>query len=790
LKKKLLSPTELKQFRLQQEEQTKFCADQSQKNNKRLVGPKELLDIKPVVEVVEDPIVEEVDREPIELLQERVEEFVTQYSEELVKLENRLATKVDQDDINDELPEIKYYDDDLEKLTEKVDELQQSNIEVLSEFSGTLDSYRVNIERVNYLSESVEDIKTEIQTLLKKEDLDRVMMSQLLTVEQSICDLQDKIKTINENKITEIRLDISGLTQSVNEFLEVEFPQYKELIVDSQLQTGNRFAEIEENVNQKLGDIEESVDNKYHELKETLQEINDNSLSEFLEDFKLLDANFEKLKEEEIPRYKGFVAEAERNTESKLQEFNETFDKTVDSLLKKVSAVEGDKTNLIKVVNDKIQEVVSLRDLVVDDLERSETTRNDLNKKIYDLELNIIKNESHLKVQNKNLEQIQEDVRSTIKELNIEKLEKKNYELGKKIKYLEEVFEKFSEKEILTENIVAEPPSTDNKDPLTPLDQNFVTLDQLQQHYRLFINRIQQQLATIGGGGETRLEFLDDIDRDTAKVNGKYLKYDSSAGKWVGADAGAGSQTLNDTLGIGNTSSLGMSVGVATATKLHVDTVGAGFTYSEDLVVQGDARVTGTLSIGTSSIVLDSNTKTLSGIQQIRLDSPESNIQPVVIKQLVEKIVFVKTEINDDGDEIITEEEASVGIGSTASINTTGIITASSFYGDGSGLTGIVATGSGVVVQNDGSDVGTASTINFGSDLDATFSGGVATINVSIPLSALTDVNTSNLSGITTDYLMVYDPSVPGFKFVDPKTYFGINNDANPDPTIDDFGTY
>jgi hypothetical protein len=37
---------------------------------------------------------------------------------------------------------------------------------------------------------------------------------------------------------------------------------------------------------------------------------------------------------------------------------------------------------------------------------------------------------------------------------------------------------------------------------------------------------------------------------------------------------------------------------------------------------------------------------------------------------------------------------------------------------------------------------------------------------------------------------MVYDPSVPGFKFVDPKTYFGINNDANPDPTIDDFGTY
>ena len=72
-----------------------------------------------------------------------------------------------------------------------------------------------------------------------------------------------------------------------------------------------------------------------------------------------------------------------------------------------------------------------------------------------------------------------------------------------------------------------------------------------------------------GGGGEVRLEFLDDVDRDTAKVDGKFLKYQSSTGKWVGADAsgGAGSQTLDETLGLGNTSSIGMSVGVVTATS-------------------------------------------------------------------------------------------------------------------------------------------------------------------------------------------------------------------------------
>jgi hypothetical protein len=76
------------------------------------------------------------------------------------------------------------------------------------------------------------------------------------------------------------------------------------------------------------------------------------------------------------------------------------------------------------------------------------------------------------------------------------------------------------------------------QDPLTPLTQNFATLEDLQNHYRLFLERIQQQLSTLGGGGETRLEFLDDVDRNSAKNNGYYLKYDASSGKWVGDAVG------------------------------------------------------------------------------------------------------------------------------------------------------------------------------------------------------------------------------------------------------------
>ena len=47
-------------------------------------------------------------------------------------------------------------------------------------------------------------------------------------------------------------------------------------------------------------------------------------------------------------------------------------------------------------------------------------------------------------------------------------------------------------------------------------------------------------MSSGSGGGEVRLEFLDDVDRATAKVNGKFLKYDSTSKKFVGADAGGG----------------------------------------------------------------------------------------------------------------------------------------------------------------------------------------------------------------------------------------------------------
>ena len=60
----------------------------------------------------------------------------------------------------------------------------------------------------------------------------------------------------------------------------------------------------------------------------------------------------------------------------------------------------------------------------------------------------------------------------------------------------------------------------------------------------------------------------------------------------------------------------------------------------------------------------------------------------------------------------VTEGSLKVGTGitfeSTGETQFSGIITASQFVGDGSGLTGIVGAGSGVVVQEEGSNVGTS----------------------------------------------------------------------------------
>ena len=65
----------------------------------------------------------------------------------------------------------------------------------------------------------------------------------------------------------------------------------------------------------------------------------------------------------------------------------------------------------------------------------------------------------------------------------------------------------------------------------------------------------------------------------------------------------------------------------------------------------------------------------------------------------------------------------------TGSVNMTGVVTATKFVGDGSGLTGVTASGSGLIVKDSGTLVGTAQTIDFGANLSLSpISSGIVTI--------------------------------------------------------------
>jgi len=55
--------------------------------------------------------------------------------------------------------------------------------------------------------------------------------------------------------------------------------------------------------------------------------------------------------------------------------------------------------------------------------------------------------------------------------------------------------------DVINEGLLDEPLPTDNSDLLAPLDQKFVTFDQLAEHYRTLITKLQKQIETIGGGG-------------------------------------------------------------------------------------------------------------------------------------------------------------------------------------------------------------------------------------------------------------------------------------------------
>jgi len=270
----------------------------------------------------------------------------------------------------------------------------------------------------------------------------------------------------------------------------------------------------------------------------------------------------------------------------------------------------------------------------------------------------------------------------------------------------------------IDEGLLNEPPeSAQNGDPLAPLGQKFVTFEQLRNHYSLFINRISKQMATLGGGGEVNFRYLDDVDWNGADDDGKFLKYNHTAERFEfatvsGGGGGGGSIAGIDTTGTSIFNNIN-AAGVVTATEYYGD--GSNLTGIAGTTVATYANVAGIATYATNAgMSTNAISATSAGTAQV-----------------------------------------ATTLTTSSSVNTSGIITAANFVGDGSGLTGVTASGTGVIIQEEGSTIGTASTINFvGTSVTATFSSGTATISLTDNVGT---AGTGALSGIDTTGQSVFN---------------------------------
>ena len=107
----------------------------------------------------------------------------------------------------------------------------------------------------------------------------------------------------------------------------------------------------------------------------------------------------------------------------------------------------------------------------------------------------------------------------------------------------------------------------------------------------------QVGFASSGGGGIGSIADANDIDGGTALVNGKFLKYDSSSGKFVGADSSIADETLQDAIGAMVSSNTESGITVAyqdadgtldfTVGTLNQDTTGSAATLTTARTIGG-----------------------------------------------------------------------------------------------------------------------------------------------------------------------------------------------------------
>ena len=667
---------------------------------------------------------------------------VENVSSEIITIKGEIKNLIKQEDLDSAMmAQLLFVEESISKIESKISSINANTVDQIKEdFKGLSTSVEgfLSIDVPKYkklISESEVRVDDRFGQFKDKveENLDTIRAD----VNKEVTTALSEVESLNQETINTVRDEFKetakDLNKNVNNLVETEFPKYKKFFAETELKTEetiknaiDSYKETIESLNAKVKVFTETEIPKYNNLLIETKLKSEQEVKE-LEEEVLAKVNS---LSEKVDSVSGDVTEKTAEKIQELQTVIDEYKEEIDSISKTYSNLYKDfkkreisdneklegYSNKIEKYNKRfsfLEETVQedLRDIQEVLIQSNETYhaslktevgkfRNKISEQMEGLQMDLVVNEQHIKKQNENIETVKEEIQEVLKRLQLDTLEEKNKELVEKIAYLEETISEINEKKLLTEDNPTLPgdPSTNNSaDPLTPLNQKFATLDDLQNHYRTFINRIQQQIATIGGGGAGVIHDLDDVTFDRTTGENQLLIYNGSkwvgiastalgsgggggstvgaAGTWAVSSAGihttknvgvattarsdfalyvGGDQYVDGNITIGgtityedvkNVDSIGIVTarnginvlagginvsGVATATKVHVG-VDTGF-FSEDLVVTGDARVTGILTVGTGSITLDGDSDVVTVGTGITITGSTGKIEATEIR--------------------------------------------------------------------------------------------------------------------------------------------------------------
>jgi len=407
-----------------------------------------------------------------------------------------------------DLPSVEGYIEKEEEIEEAVQTIENSDGETFAEVKDIVPPWPELLRLVNDLKESIPEIPE-----IKSYDNElQELLTHIEEVKESIPEVpevryyEDDIESLKEN-IEGVRADIPKFPKWVNEVNEV--PDFSwigktfSVIDDDFDKVNDNLRTLKDTFNQDIDNLTETFDTKDFEKKVEIKEV-----KKYLQETK--DKIYEELKEtalkiwEHQRSFKDDDRKLKKSVLSKLNEAKQNIEKKIDESNSKYR--ESNK-EIKDYFNGLKEEVANLPEV-----------------KYYDKDIKKLsdKTETHT-VNIADLYKIVEDIKGQQVELN-------------------EWTAKYGDVDP-ARPIGPDPKEKQGNDPLTATDQKFATLADLASNYRLFVNRVEQQLYTIGGGGAGFIKDLDDVNFDA--TDNDLLIYDGDNSRWVGiASTSLGSSTL------------------------------------------------------------------------------------------------------------------------------------------------------------------------------------------------------------------------------------------------------